>query len=113
MRFTDKIVLITGGSKGIGRATAIAFADEGAKVVITYKEDDVAADATLLLLNGGPHLKMKADLTSAQQISDLVETVVRRFGRIDILVNNAGIFVQHNIQSDPFEKWQKDWEKYN
>ncbi len=110
MRFTDKIVLITGGSKGIGRATAIAFADEGAKVVITYKEDDVAADATLLLLNGGPHLKMKADLTSAQQISDLVETVVRRFGRIDILVNNAGIFVQHNIQSDPFEKWQKDWE---
>jgi len=110
MKFKDKVVLITGGSKGIGRAAAIAFADEGATVVITYKEDDQAADDTLLLLNGGPHLKMKADLTSAQQISDLVETVVRRFGRIDILVNNAGIFVQHRIQTDPFEKWQKDWE---
>ena len=109
MKFKNKVVLITGGSKGIGRATAIAFADAGAKVVITYKEDDDAADATLAMLNGGSHFRMKADLTSIQQISDLVDEVVKRFGRIDILVNNAGVFVQHKIQSDPFEKWANDW----
>jgi 3-oxoacyl-[acyl-carrier protein] reductase len=110
MRFKDRVVLITGGSKGIGRAAAVAFADEGARVAITYKEDDSAAETTMANLKGGPHFRMKADLADAEQIATLVESVVKTYGRIDVLVNNAGIFIRHRIASDPFEKWQKDWE---
>jgi 3-oxoacyl-[acyl-carrier protein] reductase len=110
MRFKDKIVLITGGSRGIGKAAAIAFADEGALVAITYREDDATAETTLLSMNGGPHFRMKADLRDAGQISALVDEVIRKYGRIDILVNNAGVFVRHRIATDSFEKWRDDWE---
>ena len=111
MDFKGKIVLVTGGSRGIGKAIAKAFADLGANVVITYLSNDSAADETLNGLTGGPHLKIKADISSVQDTIHLVESVVQRFGSLDILVNNAGVYIRHPVKETNFDDWQNAWKR--
>ncbi|KAH8681830.1 hypothetical protein BX600DRAFT_447369, partial [Xylariales sp. PMI_506] len=92
MTLQDKVVLITGGSKGIGRAIAKRVAADGAKVVVNYSRDSAAADALVAELGGAErHLAVKADASSVPEIKSLVEAAVSRFGRIDVLIPNAGI----------------------
>ena len=109
MRFKDKVVLVTGGARGIGRATAIAFAKEGARVAINYRGNLEAATECLDLLQGTGHRAYQADLSDPTAISELVEIVVGQFGRIDILVNNAGIHETHPIDEVDYVSWQKEW----
>ena len=111
MDFKGKIVLVTGGSRGIGRAIAIAFADHGAHVAISYLSNDKAAGETLSSLTGGPHLKIKADITSAQDTIRMVESVTDHFGALDIVVNNAGIYLKHPVSKMNFDDWQNAWKK--
>jgi 3-oxoacyl-[acyl-carrier protein] reductase len=91
MDFINKTVLITGGSRGIGKAIALTFADHGARVAINYVSNDDAAEETLKNLPGGPHIKYKADISNPDGILPMIETVVRNLGSLDILVNNAGV----------------------
>jgi 3-oxoacyl-[acyl-carrier protein] reductase len=86
--FSGKVALVTGGSRGIGRAIVKALAREGAKVVFTYAQNKTAADETA---NGETIVGIQADVANFEQARDLVKQVKERFGRIDILVNNAGI----------------------
>jgi 3-oxoacyl-[acyl-carrier protein] reductase len=86
--FSDKVAIVTGGSRGIGRAIVQALAREGAKVAFTYARNKVLADE---VANGDTVIGFQADVTSLDQAKDLVKQVKERFGRIDILVNNAGI----------------------
>src|SRR5215467_3695249 len=86
--FTGKVAIVTGGSRGIGRAIVQALAREGARVAFTYAQNKSAADE---IVNGDSVLGFQADVTSFEQAKDLVKQVKERFGRIDILVNNAGI----------------------
>ena len=109
MRFKDKVVLITGGARGIGRSTAIAFAQEGARVAINYRSNLEAATECLSLLDGVGHRAYQADLSNPIAISELVEIIVGQFGRIDILVNNAGVHEVHPIDEVDYESWQKEW----
>jgi 3-oxoacyl-[acyl-carrier protein] reductase len=111
MNFNGKVVLITGGSRGIGKAIAVAFAEAGASIIINYREDEKVAQETLILLKGGPHLKIKADITSIPEIEDMFDEVMHKFGRLDILVNNAGIFIYHRMHEDPIEKWKETWDR--
>jgi 3-oxoacyl-[acyl-carrier protein] reductase len=111
MNFKDKVVLVTGGSKGIGKAICMAFAEAGASVAINYSSDDKTAQETLELLSGGGHMRVKADISKPEEISEMVRSIIRRFGRLDILVNNAGIFTYHHIQHDSPEKWYKVWNR--
>src|SRR5262245_45530223 len=97
MDFHGKVVLVTGASRGIGRAVAYRFAEQGATLVIHYREARAAAEATLAMLRPGEHVTAAADLTDPAQIPPLVAGVVKRFGRVDVLVNNAGIYVAHPI----------------
>jgi 3-oxoacyl-[acyl-carrier protein] reductase len=86
--FSGKVALVTGGSRGIGRAIVQALAREGAKVAFTYAHNKDRADE---VAEGETIVAYQADVASFEQAKDLVKQVKERFGRIDILVNNAGI----------------------
>jgi len=86
--FSGKVAIVTGGSRGIGRAIVQALAREGAKVAFTYVQNKTAADE---IANGDTILAFQADVANFDQAKDLVKQVKEKFGRIDILVNNAGI----------------------
>lgn len=99
-KLAGKVALVTGGSRGIGAATARALAEEGANVAISYassrgKADEVVAD---LKSRGVQALALKADQGDAAQVEQLVNSVAKHFGRFDILVNNAGVFEQNAVQ---------------
>jgi NAD(P)-dependent dehydrogenase (short-subunit alcohol dehydrogenase family) len=90
-RFAGKVVLITGGDSGIGRATALAFAKEGAKVVINYLEEAEDAEDTTRFIEevGGECAVVAGDVGDEKFCKELVETTINQFGQLDILINNA------------------------
>ncbi len=91
-QFENKVVLITGGTSGIGRVTAVAFAKEGAKVVVSGRRKAEGAETvTLVEKAGGQGLFVQADVSDEEQVKKLVQTTVDHFGRLDIAFNNAGI----------------------
>lgn len=110
MRFLNRTVLITGGARGIGRAAAIAFAQEGARVAINYRSNTDAANECLSMLKGDGHRAYQADLADPLAIQQMVEIVTGQFGRIDVLVNNAGVHEVHPIDEVDYETWQKEWQ---
>lgn len=89
MRMKDKVVLVTGGAAGIGKATALRFAEEGAKVVICDVNES-AGQETLKLLGDGAAF-YKVNVASQQEVHTWVDAVVAKYGRIDVIVNNAGV----------------------
>ena len=109
MDFSGKRVLITGGSRGIGKACTEAFAARGARVAINYLQDIDATQETLAGLSGEGHLLVQADVSQTDQAQKLVEVVVKEFGKLDIVVNNAGISQRHPIDSIDYETWQAAW----
>ncbi len=111
MRFDDKVVLVTGASRGIGRSIAQQFAQRGAKVAVHYLQNREAADQTVSQLEGGPHMVVQADMKDADGLQAMVAAVVAAFGRLDVLVNNAGIFEDHPLLETSYEDWQASWKR--
>lgn len=109
--FTGKVVVVTGGSRGIGKAVAEGFADAGANVVIVYRNDDDEAERVICSLKGGPHLKVRSDISDSENLPPLFEAILNTFGKVDILVNNAGIFLYHRILEDDFRTWKDKWDR--
>jgi NAD(P)-dependent dehydrogenase (short-subunit alcohol dehydrogenase family) len=106
-----RVALVTGGSRGIGRAIAIEFAREGARVIVHYRADAQAAEATLSALSGDGHIAVAANLAEPAQARSLVERVVDDTGSIDILVNNAGVYEAHPVLDTRPDEWQRVWEQ--
>lgn len=88
-----KVAIITGSSRGIGKATALALAEQGGKVIVNYARSSEAADAvvTQIAEAGGEAIALRADVSKADDVDDLIKSTMDKFGRIDVLVNNAGI----------------------
>lgn len=88
-----KIAVITGAGRGIGRAIALHFADNGAKIVLNYRSSTSQVEELLQTINnaGGDAIAVQADISKEDEAKGLIEAAVKHFGRIDILVNNAGI----------------------
>jgi 3-oxoacyl-[acyl-carrier protein] reductase len=108
MRLPEQVALVTGGSRGIGRAIVKAFAAEGARVAFVYRGNKEAADhlATEVAQAGGAALALQADVTKAEEAQRCAERVEKEWGRLDILVNNAGI-----IKDDLFVRLEpEDWQ---
>jgi 3-oxoacyl-[acyl-carrier protein] reductase len=93
LEFKDKRVIVTGGTKGLGKAIALSFAREGAWVALTYVSDDTSASSAEGELEGlaARYLVLKADVSSRPEVEKVVETVLHQWEHVDILVNNAGI----------------------
>src|ERR1700683_4813388 len=88
---TQQVVLITGALTGIGRATAVAFANKGAKVVVSGRHDDKGQALVAELKELGAEAEfVRADVTKEDEVRNLVDETVARFGRLDVAVNNAG-----------------------
>jgi NAD(P)-dependent dehydrogenase (short-subunit alcohol dehydrogenase family) len=108
--FTNKNVLITGGSRGIGRACATLFSHLNANVIITYKSNLAEAKKTLGLLNNKQnHSLYQLDVSKPQEIQPFFQQVIEKYKKLDVLVNNAGVFIEHKIEAVSFEDWQKAW----
>ena|SRR3990172_831720 len=93
MELTGKAALVTGGSRGIGRATALELARQGARVAVNYMTQEAAANAVVAAIKeaGGEAFAVQADVGDATAVERMVETLQEHWGRVDILVNNAGI----------------------
>ena len=111
MDFTGKNVLVTGGSRGIGRAIAHGFADRGARVAFSYLSNLEAAEETLDSLPGGPNVSIQADVSDPESARHLIDEAVQSLGKLDILVNNAGVWVEHPVEEIEFDGWQDAWSK--
>jgi NAD(P)-dependent dehydrogenase (short-subunit alcohol dehydrogenase family) len=107
-RLAGKSAVITGGDSGIGRAVAIAYAREGADVLISYLEEDDDAQETARLVEdaGRKAVLVRGDISDAQHCRDIVASAVEEFGRVDILVNNAAYQMTHeSLEEIPDEEW--------
>lgn len=109
MKFNNKVVLVTGAARGIGRTIAQQFAEQGAQVALHYNSNQSAAEASFAGLSGHDHLLLQADITQANEAQQLVQATTQHYGRLDILVNNAAIYVDHPIASTDFDAWQQAW----
>ena len=103
-----QIALVTGASRGIGRAVALALSGGGAEVVVNYASSPDAAEAVVaeIQANGGSAYALKADVSDEASVDDLIKTVLTRSGRIDVLVNNAGITRDGLLMRMKTEDWQ-------
>jgi 3-oxoacyl-[acyl-carrier protein] reductase len=109
---TGKKVLITGGSRGIGRATAILFAKADADVAITYQHQEKAAHEVQASVEGlGPRcLALRAEISNEAEVRHAVDEIIRAWGRIDILVNSAGIWTYLEVGSGDTKAWRETME---
>ncbi len=106
-RLKDKVAIITGGGAGIGQATAVLFAEEGAKVIIG-DIDEAGGEATVaeIKANGGEAIFVRADISKESDAQKLTDEALRAFGRVDVLVNNAAAFVLKGLEAT-VEDWQR------
>jgi NAD(P)-dependent dehydrogenase (short-subunit alcohol dehydrogenase family) len=111
MNIEEKVALVTGSSRGIGREIARELASKGARVAVHYRADGEAARETLTSLAGGPHAVFSADVADPDAARDLVHDVVREMGGIDVLVNNAAIFESHPVPDTNYTGWRAAWSR--
>jgi len=109
MKLKNKIALITGASGGIGKATALLFAKEGAKVAVNYFSSENEAKSVVEEIQkiGSEAIAIKCDVSNEEQVISMVDQVLSKFGSIDILVNNAGIVFDVPFLERTVEQWKK------
>ncbi|MEM8543118.1 MAG: 3-oxoacyl-[acyl-carrier-protein] reductase [Cyanobacteria bacterium P01_H01_bin.119] len=107
-RLKEKVAIVTGASRGIGKAVALALAAEGAQIAVNYARSSTAADQVVSQIeaSGGSAIALQADVSQADQVDTLVSTVLNQWGQIDVLVNNAGITRDTLLLRMKPEDWQ-------
>ena len=107
MRFKDKIVLVTGGGTGIGRAIALSFAKEGARVAVSGRRE-APLQETVAAMEGGEGMALVADVSLGDDVKKMVQRIVSVWGRLDILVNNAATIVSRtNLADTSISDWDR------
>jgi glucose 1-dehydrogenase len=109
MQLENKVAVVTGAASGIGRAIALAFGVEGAAVVVNYRSRPEAAEEAVeqIKSGGGRAVAVRADVTDQDDVSTLVQSAVREFGRLDVMVNNAGLEDKMPFLETPLDVWNK------
>jgi NAD(P)-dependent dehydrogenase (short-subunit alcohol dehydrogenase family) len=106
---TDRAVLVTGGSRGIGRAIVQAFAGLGDRVAVHHRDSAARAAEIVAGLPGGGHTVVQADLADPEAVRRAVDQTAAALGGLDVLVNNAGVYVKHQIAEVSYQEWQAAW----
>jgi 3-oxoacyl-[acyl-carrier protein] reductase len=104
-----RAVLVTGASRGIGRAVAQAFAAAGDRVAVHHRDSAALAEEVVAGLPGRGHAIVRADLADPGAVRAMVDAAARDLGGLDVLVNNAGIYLWHPITEVSYEQWQEAW----
>lgn len=99
MSLQDKVVVVTGGSKGIGRAIVIGAAAQGAKVVVNYSSDSSAADEVVRTIGSERAFAVRADNSKTTELQTLVDSTIDKFGRIDVLIPNAAVMHMRTVEN--------------
>jgi 3-oxoacyl-[acyl-carrier protein] reductase len=107
----SRAVLVTGGSRGIGRAIARAFAERGDRVAVHWGSSRERAERVLAELPGDGHVLVQADLADAGEVARMVDDAAAGLGGLQVLVNNAGVFTAHPPLATSYEQWQEAWSR--
>jgi 3-oxoacyl-[acyl-carrier protein] reductase len=107
MKLDGKVALVTGGSRGIGKAICLMYASEGASVAVNYTKGAAEAEAVVTEIQamGGKAIAVQADVSQRAQVKKMVAAAIKAFGKIDILVNNAGILIPTNLMETTDDQW--------
>jgi len=107
MKLKNKVALITGASRGIGRSIALEFANEDAIVIVNYNKSEKEAEELISIINknGKKASVIKADISIISDITRMKEEIIKKYGKIDILVNNAGIYQKNNFFDSTEHSW--------
>jgi len=108
---TGKVVLITGASRGIGRATALRLAQEGALVGVNYSRSEDAANDVVREIGSERAFAIQADLGAPDEVKAMIDAVIDRWTRLDVLVNNAAIYDMNRFEDTDYEAWQRGWKR--
>ncbi|MEO3744898.1 SDR family oxidoreductase [Plantactinospora sp. B5E13] len=112
---TGRAVLVTGASRGIGRAVATAFAAGGDRVAVHHRDSTSLAEQLVADLPGDGHVVVRADLADPGEVRSMVDEAAERLGGLDVLVNNAGVFGgvddPHPVFGTSYEQWQRQWRR--
>ncbi|WP_339839566.1 SDR family oxidoreductase [uncultured Maribacter sp.] len=112
MKLEDKVVIVTGASRGIGQEIAFLLAENGAKVVVNHSNSDKDAIATVTKIeqNGGNAIAIKADVSNREQVTQLFDETIQAFGKIDVLVNNAGVMISKKLKDNTQEDFSRQFD---
>jgi 3-oxoacyl-[acyl-carrier protein] reductase len=105
----DKIALVTGASRGIGKSCAITLAQAGAKVIINYNQNKEAAEETARSIGDNADI-IQGDITNPAKVEEMMDIIKKKYGRLDILINNAGTTTEYKLEDLPIEDIHKVFE---
>src|SRR5690242_4932804 len=107
-RVAGKVALVTGAGLGLGRASSLLLASEGARLVVSDIDESLAGNTAAEIVEaGGEALALRHDVSKSDDWSAVTAVVEQRFGRLDVLVNNAGIAIAKNIEDTSLEEWRR------
>ncbi|MEO9953128.1 MULTISPECIES: SDR family oxidoreductase [Nonlabens] len=108
----NKVIIVTGSSKGIGKETAILLGNNGAKVVVNHSNSEEQANETVatIIKNGGDAIAIKADVSDREQVTMLFDKAIAAYGKIDVLVNNAGTMISKKLKDATQDDFTKQFE---
>ena len=112
MKLDQKVAIVTGSSKGIGKEVALLLAKEGAKVVVNHSNSEEEAQTTVdtIIKNGGTAFSVKADVSKKNEVTRLFDETIERYGKVDVLVNNAGIMISKLLKDNTQEDFSRQFD---
>jgi NAD(P)-dependent dehydrogenase (short-subunit alcohol dehydrogenase family) len=108
---TESVVLITGASRGIGKAAALLVGEAGAHVAVNYVRAEGDANEVVETIGRERAIAIQGDVAEPQSVDAMITAVVKRFGRLDVLVNNAATFELNPFDGDDYDTWQRGWRR--
>ncbi|NJB84099.1 SDR family oxidoreductase [Wenyingzhuangia aestuarii] len=112
MKLAEKVIIVTGASKGIGKEIASLLASNGAKVIVNYANSTAEADDVVasIVKNGGTATAIKADVSQREQVTQLFNKAIETYGKVDVLVNNAGVMISKKIKDNTQDDFNKQFD---